>query len=395
MIMTLTLKNKTDEAKKQFNAVSTNEEATSEQVSAALEAYVTAVAEDAGKQVRAEYEELKNVTDNRVLEARGIHTLTNEETKFYNEVEKAGGFDEDLVWPETILERVFEGLQEERPLLKIINFTPSVGKTKITRSRRKGVAVWGPLHKDIEGQLDAQFGATEFNQLALTAFFLISNDTLELGPRWVDRYVRLCLSEAIAEAWEKAIINVSGHNQPIGLTKDMNAAIDPTNGYADKESAGILTFKDSQTMVKEFAMLLKKASKYTDKVGDGDEGEEKTRKVKGNVYLIVNPLNYYDIVARVTTQNANGVFVSNLPFISEDHIIESLEVKENKLIAFVGGEYDATQSRAEKVYVYKETFAMKRATLYAADLLGNGEPADNDAAQIYDIQIDDGEPATK
>ncbi len=29
--MTLTLKNKTDEAKKQFNAVSTNEEATSEQ----------------------------------------------------------------------------------------------------------------------------------------------------------------------------------------------------------------------------------------------------------------------------------------------------------------------------------------------------------------------------
>lgn len=141
--MTLTLKNKTDEAKKQFNAVSTNEEATPEQVSAALEAYVTAVAEDAGKQVRAEYEELKDVTDNRVLEARGIHTLTNEETKFYNEVEKAGGFNEDLVWPETILERVFEGLQEERPLLKIINFTPSVGKTKITRSRRKGVAVWG------------------------------------------------------------------------------------------------------------------------------------------------------------------------------------------------------------------------------------------------------------
>ncbi len=79
-----------------------------------------------------------------------------------------------------------------------------------------------------------------------------------------------------------------------------------------KESAGILTFKDSQTMVKEFAMLLKKASKYTDKVGDGDEGEKKTRKVKGNVYLIVNPLNYYDIVARVTTQNANGVFVSKL-----------------------------------------------------------------------------------
>lgn len=107
-------------------------------------------------------------------------------------------------------------------------------------------------------------------------------------------------------------------------------------------------------MVKEFAMLLKKASKYTDKVGDGDEGEEKTRKVKGNVYLIVNPLNYYDIVARVTTQNANGVFVSNLPFISEDHIIESLEVKENKLIALL------VESMMLRNHVQKKSMFIKK-----------------------------------
>lgn len=78
--MTLKITNKTEDAKKAFNAVSNQEEATSEQVNAALEAYVTAIAEDAGKQVRAEYDELKNVTDNRVLEARGITTLTAEET---------------------------------------------------------------------------------------------------------------------------------------------------------------------------------------------------------------------------------------------------------------------------------------------------------------------------
>ena len=92
-------------------------------------------------------------------------------------------------------------------------------------------------------------------------------------------------------------------------------------------------------------------------------------------------------MARVTTQNANGVFVSNLPFISQDHIIESLDVPENKLIAFIDGEYDATQSRPEKIAVYKETFAMKRATLYAIDMLGNGQPTNNDAAQVYDIAI--------
>lgn len=383
----LKITDKTADAKKIFNAISVKEDATPEQVNNALEAYVTAIAEDAGSQVRAEYEELKNVTDNRVLEARGIPTLTAEETKFYNEVAKAGGFDQDLVWPETIFEKVFEDLEKDHPLLRLINFQSTVGKVKVIRSRRKGVAVFGPLHKDLEGQLDAEFDSTEYTQLALTAFMLISNDTLDLGPRWINRYVQLSLREAVSDIWEVKIVTGTGNNEPIGLLKDLNGAV--TGGvYPDKASAGTLTFKDSATMVKEFAKVLKTASKYTHKIGDNDTtGEVKYRKVSGKVYLIVNPVNYYDIVARVTTQNANGVFVSNLPFISQDHIIESLDVPENKLIAFVDGEYDATQSRPEKIATYKETFAMKRATLYAIDMLGNGQPTNNDAAQVYDIAI--------
>ncbi|MGM0117382.1 phage major capsid protein [Enterococcus sp. AZ189] len=380
-------KKKTAEVTAAYTAAIQDENITPEKLSAATEAYVTAIAEDASNQVRAEYEELKNVTDNRVLEARGIPTLTAEETKFYNDVTKAGGFDEDLVWPETIFEKVFEDLEKDHPLLRLINFSSTVGKVKVIRSRRKGVAVFGPLHKDLEGQLDAEFDSTEYTQLALTAFMLISNDTLDLGPRWINRYVQLSLREAVSDIWEVKIVTGTGNNEPIGLLKDLKGAV--TSGvYPDKNSAGTLTFKDAPTMVKEFAKVLKTASKYTHYIGDKDtNGEVKYRKVSGKVYLIVNPVNYYDIVARVTTQNANGVFVSNLPFISQDHIIESLDVPENKLIAFVDGEYDATQSRPEKISVYKETFAMKRATLYAIDMLGNGQPTNNDAAQIYDIAI--------
>lgn len=385
--MVLKIREATSEAKKKFNAVSANEKATSEEVNAALEEYVTAIAEDAGEQVRAEYEELKDVTDNNVLNARGIQTLTAAETKFYNDASKAGGFDEDVTWPETIWERIFDNIKKERPILNIINFMPASGKNTILRSRRKGVAVWGPLHKDMEGQLDAEFGAKEFGQLALTAFFLISNDTLDLGARWIDRYVRLCLEEAIAESWEKVIIAGDGNDKPIGLTKDLAGSV--VGGvYPDKTVAGTLTFADAETMVTEFAGVLKKASTYKYEIKTGDtDAETLYRKVKGSLYLIINPVNYYDIVARVTTQNANGVFVSNLPFIAEDHIIESLEVPEDKLIAFVDGEYDATMSRPERFYEYKETFAMKRATLFAVDLLGNGMPANNDAAQVYDIDI--------
>jgi len=202
-------------------------------------------------------------------------------------------------------------------LLRLINFQSTVGKVKVIRSRRKGVAVFGPLHKDLEGQLDAEFDSTEYTQLALTAFMLISNDTLDLGPRWINRYVQLSLREAVSDIWEVKIVTGTGNNEPIGLLKDLDGAV----------TGGVYPDKDSATMVKEFAKVLKTASKYTHRIGDNDtDGETKYRKVSGKVYLIVNPVNYYDIVARVTTQNANGVFVSNLPFISQDHIIESLDV---------------------------------------------------------------------
>ena len=383
--MTLKITNKTEDAKKAFNAVSNQEEATSEQVNAALEAYVTAIAEDAGKQVRAEYDELKNVTDNRVLEARGIPTLTAEETKFYNEAVKTGGFDSEVVWPETILERVFENLQKDHPILSIINFTPTVGRVKVIRARRTGVAVFGPLHKDLEGQLDSKFGASEFVQLALTAFFLVSNDTLDLGPRWIDRFINLSLTEAVRDIWAEKIIAGTGNDEPIGLLKDLNGAV--TAGvYPDKATAGTLTFGKDK-IVTEVASVMKKLSKFTYKVDKTDEGEVKYRSVAGKVFLIVNPVNYWDIVSRITFANLNNIYGSAMPFIDVKNIIESVDVPENKLIAFVEGEYDATQSRAEKVSVYKETFAMKRATLYAVDMLGNGYPTNNEAAQVYKLDF--------
>lgn len=53
----LKITDKTADAKRAFNAISAKEDATPEQINAALEEYVTSIAEDAGKQVRAEYEE--------------------------------------------------------------------------------------------------------------------------------------------------------------------------------------------------------------------------------------------------------------------------------------------------------------------------------------------------
>lgn len=380
-----------DELKIKFNEVMANENSTQEEVSNAMDEYFTAISQEAQDKVSKEYAELKDVTDNNILASRGIHVLTATETKYYNEVTKTGKFPEDDLLPETVIERVFEDLQSERPLLKQIRFTPGVGRQKVITTKLLGKAVWGPLHRDLEGQLDFTFDATETSLRSLTAFFLISNDTLDLGPRWIDRYVRLCLQEAISEAWEEAIVTGDGNLGPIGLMKDLDGAV--VNGaYPDKASAGTLTFANAATMVKEFAGILKDLSKYTVKYTDlsgAEKTEERQRKVSGKVKLLINPANYYDVVTKVTTQNANGVFVSNFPFIPQDNIIESEFVPEGKLIAFLDGGYDAQVAYSNRVYVYKETFAMKRATLYAIDVFGDGRPSDNDAAKVYTINIAD------
>ena len=352
-----------------------------------MEAYFNAIADEKTKQVKEEYERYKNVTDQNVLASRGIHALTNEEIKFYNEVKKTGTIPADELLPETIIERVFEDLQKERPLFKLIRFVPSVGRQKIITSKRLGKAVWGPLHRDLEGQLDATFDVTETSLKSLTAYFLISNDTLDLGPTWIDRYVRLCLQEALAEEWERAIVAGTGKDEPIGLLKDLDAPV-VSGEYTDKESTGSLTFSN-ETIVEDFTKILQSLSKYTVKYKDAggkEQTEERFRVVDGRVNLIVNPNDYYAIVSKTTVQNANGVYVTNMPFISPDKIVQSEFVPAGKVIVFLDDSYEAQTAYNNRIYVYKETFAMKRATLYAIDVFGDGTPVDNSSVLIYDFK---------
>lgn len=371
-----------------FENVLADENATQEDQLEAMTNYFDAVSEDKAEQIRTEYEELKHVTDTNVLAQRGVHTLTSEEMNYYNAVTKAEGFNVDVVMPETIIERVFEGIVEERPLLNLINFLPYTGKEKTIRGRRTGKAVWGPLHRDLEGQLDAAFGSTTNTIHSLTAYFVISNDTLDLGPKWVDRFVRLCLQEVTAEALEEAVVKGTGNNQPIGLTKDLDAPV--TSGvYADKAAETLeLTFADPTTMINEFTEVMQNFVEYTHKVGDDDEGVTKHRKVEGKLKMLVHPSDYYDIIARamVLSEN-NGVYNKALPFINVSDIYESEFAPKGQVVVFLPEEYDASISHNNRIYVYKETLAMSRATLYAVDMHADGRPRNNEMARVYNLNI--------
>lgn len=327
-----------------------------------------------------------NNMDNVILSNRGQQVLTSEELKFFNAVIEQGGFKEHDILPKTTQERVFDDLVKEHPLLAKLGLENYGAITEFIYGNPEGAAVWGELFGGIPGNLNANFRKEKIGQYKLTAFFAVSNDMLSLGPVWVEKYVRTFLVEALKVALEKAFILGDGKSQPIGLNRDLLAAV--TQGqYAEKASAGTLTFKDTKTIIAEIAGVHKNLAKYKRLKKDGvtEEDEFQVRNIAGKVVMLINPFEYYDIMARATVQNASGTFITALPF--NPTIIESIFVPTGKVIFFVEGEYLAITAGSFGISQFKETLAMEDATLYITKMYANGKPKDNYAAQVYNLNI--------
>ena len=327
-----------------------------------------------------------NNMDNVILSNRGQQVLTSEELKFFNTVIEQGGFKEHDTLPKTTQERVFDDLVKEHPLLAKLGLQNYGAITEFIYGNPEGAAVWGELFGGIQGSLKANFRKEKIGQYKLTAFFAVSNDMLSLGPVWVEKYVRTFLVEALKVALEKAFILGDGKSQPIGLNRDLLAAV--TQGqYSEKAAAGTLTFKDTKTIIAEIAGVHKNLAKYKRLKKDGvtEEDNFQARNIDGKVVMLINPFEYYDIMARATVQNASGTFITALPF--NPTIIESIFVPTGKVIFFVEGEYLAITAGSFGINQFKETLAMEDATLYITKMYANGKPKDNYAAQVYNLNI--------
>ena len=80
-------------------------------------------------------------------------------------------------------------------------------------------------------ELTAGTDVIDLKQNKLSAFIPICRPMLEVGPIWIDRYVRTILLEAISNGLEKAIILGTGVDEPVGMTKDPNGVFHAQNGY--------------------------------------------------------------------------------------------------------------------------------------------------------------------
>src|SRR5665648_56791 len=211
----------------------------------------TEFSENIQESVMAEAHLMAQTADSTVLASRGVRQLTSEENKYYQGVIEAmrsnsprqALADLTVVLPITTIDAVFDELVATHPLLDVINFQNTSGLIEfIVNTNTKQLATWGVLTAAIVAELTSGFKKIPLTLMKLSAFLPVAKSMLDLGPAWLDRYVRTILAEAMAFGLEAAIINGTGLNMPIGMNRQVQEGVVVTGGvYPLKDTVPVVS----------------------------------------------------------------------------------------------------------------------------------------------------------
>lgn len=379
---------------KEFSNMSPN--ASDEEVKDKYTEYMNAYSEELAGAIRKDMKAEQG--DNAVLNARNVNRLTNEEKKFYNalvsedQVNTDVGYKEEALLPETVIDRVFDDIETDHPLLKHINIQRTGLKARVIKAHPEGQVVWGKIFSEIRGQLDATFSEQDLTLGKATAFVVIPKDLKDAGVQWVDRFVRAQIKEAFAVAIEKTALVGAGKSQqqPAGLMKTINRQ---TGAVTDKAAVGTLTFANPKTSIKELGGVIAGLSQKEIYDTDGSVKDTKNVSVLNNVVIALNPADYiYTQVAFMQLTSA-GQFASPVPF---NVIFEVSEfVPQGKAVAFDKSRYFMGVGSEVIVRQFDQTLALEDCDLYTAKQFAYGETEDEKASAVYNLNLSaSGAPTT-
>ena len=312
--------------------------------------------------------------------------LTPEQYKFFNEVNTEVGYKEEELLPETTINEIFDDLTTEHPLLNAIGLRSAGPRVKFLRSETSGVAVWGKIFGEIKGQLDAAFSEETAITNKLTAFVVIPKDLKDLNVNWIEAFVRAQITEAFSVAIELAVVDGDGDSKPVGLNRDVSkgSVNGETTTYPKKQPEGTLTFGSVRDTIDELTKVMKFHS-----VKENGYSQE----VSGNVIMIVNPENKWEVEAQHTVMNANGAYVTALPF--NIQIIESAAQPAGEVTTFVRGRYDAVVGGGITIRKYDQALPIEDMDLFTAKQFVYGKAKDNKAAAVWTLAISESSPASE
>lgn len=341
------------------------------------------------EQVIADHAELQAANDVAVLAERGYRQLTSKETKWYQKVIGAlkspdpkqafiniinTDVEEDLM-PSTIIEDVYKNLRENHPLLGAIDFQYVGYITKwVLNDHSVQKAVWGAINSEIVKEITSAFKTTKIEQSKLSAYAIIENDMLDLGPTFLDAYIRACLEEALAAGLIYGIIDGTGKDEPVGLTRDIHEGVEVSSstGYPRKTAEVVKDF----TPVNYGALVAKMAT--------NEAGKPKTFAKVG---LVCNLTDYLTkIMPASVLLTPDGTYARDVfPFPTTVYVENALETGE--AVLFVEKEYSCFMGGNKKgvIEVSDEYKFLEDQTAFKIKQHGTGRAVDNTSALLLDI----------
>ena len=328
--------------------------------------------------VMAEAQGLIQSNDQRILSGRGVRALTSEETQYYQkiiEAAKSGNpkqalSNTDIIMPKTIIDSVMEDIVAEHPILSVINFQNTAALTEIYISTTSGNAVWGELTATIAGELSASFAKIDLSKNKLTAYMLIAKSMLDLGPEWIDRYVRALLGEGLSAGLEEAAVDGNGKNTFIGMTRALSGAVD---GVYPRKTAIVITTLEPTV----YGGILNTLS----------QGPNGKRRAISTIIMVVNPADYFTKVMPATTVLAtDGSYAKNVfPFPTT--VVLSAAMPVGYALFGLPKRYFAGlgTSKGGKIEYDDSVKFFEDQRAYTIRLYGDGRPLDSNAFILADI----------
>lgn len=337
-------------------------------------------------ELKSIYDEYEASKDEAVLEARGIKALTSDEEKFWNQVINDAkvrfrnsasdgvytGITELL--PKTEYYSIVEELKQEHPLLNVINFTNTSAVTKWTiDNSAEQRATWDELNTPIVTALEGgPFITVDMTLCKLTAYIFVSNDMLDLGPRWVAAYALTLLKESVWLGLEYAIISGNGKKMPIGMIADYKAPFDASTGYPTRAAVKCTGF------TKEFygEMLAIMSVK--------DNG--RTRGIN-SVLLVVNPTDYFTKIFPATTALTTDWKYVNGLFPYPTMVVQSTAVPQGHAVMGIAKDYfmGLGSAKGGKLEYSDDYKFLEDLRTYKIKVYANGQPKQYNAFQYLDI----------
>lgn len=339
-----------------------------------------------GLDVQQEYEnrmnDLQQELDSRILAARGVRQLTSEERSYYQKLGEAMKATDprqavtgmDAVLPKTVIDSVFDDLRTNHPLLSRINFMATGGAVEIiVNTNGYEEAAWGDLCDDIVKELTSGFKKINTGLYKLSAFMPVCKAMLDLGPEWLDNYVRQVLFEAFANGMEAGIVTGDGNKKPIGMDRQVGDNVTVTGNAYPKKAAVKVSDLTPATVGNLISIM-------------AADPNGKTRRVQG-VILLVNPQDYYQKVMPATTVQApDGTYRNDvLPYPMD--VIQSVSLPRGEAIIGIAAQYLAMAGTSPngKIEYSDHYHFLEDERVYLVKGYANGMPKDNNAFLRLDI----------